>query len=148
MRLFRVITGEEEPIVGRPLTGMTQVKIHSRHQQLERYFQMTGPMIDTDETDGSVEILLIRVDRYILGISDGDTKPGAGDNIFGIFRSKGRGMVTGAIRNFQYFFSSESCQIDPGYPRCIIRIGKEPAAIRLSIGLRKFQVMLIIPGNK
>ncbi|MCY1518727.1 hypothetical protein D9M68_534510 [compost metagenome] len=129
--------------------GTGQVEVYARGFQLEGNIHFTTILIYTYKADMSFEILFIGIDRDIIIFTVGRyAETGTGHNVFGVFGSEGRAMVTPAVRQLDNFGCTERFQVNTGQPGCIIPVYKDPFSIGFTAGLRHFHMVKIIPWNE
>ena len=96
--------------------------------------------------DQSLEVLLIGINAYIF-LRNRHTKTSTRNQIFRVFGNERSAVQSGYIRNFQNFYRFKGCEVYSGNTGVVVSIDKQPASVKLAIGLREFNVVGIVPRH-
>ncbi|MNR01245.1 hypothetical protein D3C85_1170430 [compost metagenome] len=134
--LLSVVTGEKEPTVRFFFPRMTKIKINTRSYDLKSKIQLSF-FTHFYKTKVSFKVFLICINGYIsIVIICGNAKTACPHNILCVLRDKRRRMVSSTIWKLDYLSCFKSFQVNTCNPWRIIGIGKKPAPVNFSIGLR------------
>ena len=146
VRLLTVVRREEEPSVGRPLAGVTEVVVVARHQDLEGDVHLAG-LVRGDERQGALEALLVVGDGHV-GVGNRHAEPCGRHDVLAVRGGERRCVAARRIGDLENLVRLEAREIDAGNPRRVVAVDEEPASVGDAVGHRQLGVMRIVPGHE